>query len=58
MEDFGNDSDASATMPTMLILVPRLLKADAITPGIGICGSGNGINMTRSTSIRNTPALC
>ena len=45
-EDFGTDSDASCDYADYAHPCAEAVESGRDYPGIGICGSGNGINMT------------
>lgn len=57
-EDFGTDSDASCDYADYAHPCAEAVESGRDYPGIGICGSGNGINMTLNKHQGIRSALC
>ena len=57
-EDFGTDSDASCDYADYAHPCAEAVESGRDYPGIGICGSGNGINMTLNKHQGIRAALC
>lgn len=57
-EDFGTDSDASCDYADYAHPCAEAIESGRDYPGIGICGSGNGINMTLNKHQGIRSALC
>lgn len=57
-EDFGTDSDASCDYADYAHPCAEAIESGRDYPGIGICGSGNGINMTLNKHQGIRAALC
>lgn len=57
-KDFGAYSEESADYPDFAHLLAKAVESDECYPGIAICGSGNGINMTMNKHQRIRSALC
>ncbi len=45
-KDYGTDTDASCDYPDYAHKLAKAVEDGEVYPGIGICGSGEGINMT------------
>ena len=56
-KDFGTYSTDSCDYPDFAHPLALAVEAGECYPGIAICGSGNGINMTR-TNIRESVRHC
>jgi ribose 5-phosphate isomerase B len=57
-EDFGTFSAESCDYPDFAHPCARAVEEGRCYPGIGICGSGNGINMTLNKHQGVRSALC
>jgi ribose 5-phosphate isomerase B len=57
-EDFGTFSPESCDYPDYAHPCARAVEEGRCYPGIGICGSGNGINMTLNKHQGVRSALC
>lgn len=57
-KDFGTYSAESVDYPDFAHPLARAVEAGECYPGIGICGSGNGINMTLNKHQGIRAALC
>lgn len=57
-KDFGTDSSASVDYPDYAHPLAEAVEAGECYPGIAICGSGNGINMTLNKHQGIRSALC
>lgn len=56
--DFGTDSEASCDYPDFAHPCAEAVESGKCYPGIGICGSGEGINMTLNKHQGIRSALC
>ena len=56
--DFGTDSEASCDYPDFAHPCAEAVESGRCYPGIGICGSGEGINMTLNKHQGIRSALC
>ncbi len=56
--DFGTYSEASIDYPDYAHPLAEAVEAGSCYPGIAICGSGNGINMTLNKHQGIRAALC
>ena len=56
--DFGPDSPASSNYAEYGHLLARAVERGEVSPGIAVCGSGNGINMTVNKHPGIRAALC
>ncbi|MBP6064403.1 ribose 5-phosphate isomerase B [Bacteroides sp.] len=57
-KDFGTNSEASVDYPDVAHPLAMAVEAGECHPGIAICGSGNGINMTLNKHQGIRAALC
>ena len=57
-KDFGTYSTESCDYPDFAHPCAISVESGDCYPGIAICGSGNGINMTRNTHQKIRAALC
>ena len=57
-KDFGTYSEDSCDYPDFAHLCAKAVESGECYPGIGICGSGEGINMTRNKHQGIRSALC
>lgn len=57
-KDFGTSSQESADYPDFAHLLAHAVESNECYPGIAICGSGNGINMTMNKHQGIRSALC
>ena len=57
-KDFGTYSEDSCDYPDFAHLCAKAVESGECYPGIGICGSGEGINMTLNTHQGIRSALC
>lgn len=57
-KDFGTDSTASVDYPDYAHPLARAIETGECYPGIAICGSGNGINITLNKHQGVRAALC
>ena len=58
VRDFGTDSSDSCDYPDYAHPLAEAVEAGAVYPGIGLCGSGNGIGMTLNKHQSIRAALC
>jgi ribose 5-phosphate isomerase B len=56
--DYGTDSSASANYAVFGHQLAEAVERGEVRKGIGICGSGNGINMTLNKHAAIRSALC
>ena len=56
--DFGTYSTESTDYPDFAHQLAKAVEADECYPGIAVCGSGNGINMTVNKHQKVRAALC
>ena len=57
-KDFGTYSEDSCDYPAFAHLCAKAVESGECYPGIGICGSGEGINMTLNKHQGIRSALC
>ena len=57
-KDFGTYSEDSCDYPDIAHLCAKAVESGECYPGIGICGSGEGINMTLNKHQGIRSALC
>lgn len=58
VRDFGTDTSDSCDYPDYAHPLAEAVEAGAVYPGIGLCGSGNGIGMTLNKHQSIRAALC
>ena len=58
VRDFGTDTSDSCNYPDYAHPLAEAVEAGAVYPGIGLCGSGNGIGMTLNKHQSIRAALC
>ncbi|PNE24489.1 ribose 5-phosphate isomerase B [Tannerella sp. oral taxon 808] len=58
VRDFGTDTTDSCDYPDYAHPLAEAVEAGAVYPGIGLCGSGNGIGMTLNKHQSIRAALC
>ena len=58
VRDFGTDTSDSCDYPDYANPLAEAVEAGAVYPGIGLCGSGNGIGMTLNKHQSIRAALC
>lgn len=56
--NFGTNSEKSCDYPDFAHPLAKAVEANECYPGIAICGSGNGINMTLNKHQQIRAALC
>lgn len=57
-KDFGTYSEESCDYPDFAHLCAKAVECGECYPGIGVCGSGEGINMTLNKHQEIRSALC
>jgi len=57
-KDFGTNNEESCDYPDFAHPLAKAVEANECYPGIAICGSGNGINMTLNKHQQIRAALC
>lgn len=57
-KDFGTNSNESVDYPDFAHPLARAVESGECYPGIAVCGSGNGINMTLNKHQGIRAALC
>ena len=58
VRDFGTDTSDSCDYPDYAHPLAEAVEAGTVYPGIGLCGSGNGIGMTLNKHQSIRAALC
>ena len=58
VRDFGTDTSDSCDYPDYAHPLDEAVEAGTVYPGIGLCGSGNGIGMTLNKHQSIRAALC
>lgn len=58
VRDFGTDTSDSCDYPDYAHPLAEAVEAGVVYPGIGLCGSGNGIGMTLNKHQSIRAALC